>query len=128
MPHAPALSKREQQIMDVIYARGQASAVEAWQGLSDPPSRTAIRTILGILESKGHLRHKKVGREFVYLPTNPRGKAGRRALRRVIDVFFSSSVAEALAAHLADRKDLTPEELAQLSRIIEQATSTGTRS
>src|SRR5438132_13411722 len=66
------LSRRERQIMEVIYAQGRATASEVVAGLPDPPTRTAVRTLLRILEEKGHLRHRAVGREFVYRPTRPR--------------------------------------------------------
>ncbi len=68
--------------MNVVYARGEASASEVWEALPDRPSRTAVRTLLRILEEKGRLGHRKPGREFIYRPTWPRTRAGRRGLRR----------------------------------------------
>ena len=97
------LSRRERQIMDAVYARGEASATEVWQDLHDPPSHTAVRTLLRILEEKGHLRHKKQGRRFIYRPTRPRGRAGRSALKGVLETFFDGSLEKAVAAHLADQ-------------------------
>jgi predicted transcriptional regulator len=118
------LSRRERQIMDVIFAApgGEATASQVLAGLHDPPTRTAVRTLLGILEQKGHLSHRKVGREFVYRPTQPRGRVGRSALRRVVDVFFSGSLAQAVAAHLADPgATLDDEEAARLAQLIRKA-------
>ena len=120
------LSRRERQIMDVVYSRGEATATHVLQDLPDPPSRTSVRTLLGILERKGHLEHRKEGREFVYRPTRPRGKTGRSALRRVLDVFYGGSLARAVTAHLTDpRAELTDEELERLSDLIRQARKRG---
>lgn len=116
------LSSRERQIMELVYASGEASATEIWQRLPDPPTRTAARTIIGILESKGHLRHRKKGREFIYQPTRPRKAAGQSALRRVVQTFFSGSIGEALAAHLADNKVRpSDQELKKLAEMIRDA-------
>jgi BlaI family transcriptional regulator, penicillinase repressor len=125
MAENAALSKRERQIMDVIYAKGPLSAVAVWEAMVNPPSAIAVRTLLGILESKGHLRHKKVGRQFIFMPTRPKAKAGRSALRRVIEVFFDKSPANALAAHLADTANLSDEELERLAHIVDQARQRG---
>jgi predicted transcriptional regulator len=116
------LSKRERQIMDVIYARGEASVSQILDGIPDPPMRGALRTLLRILEKKGHLAHRKHGREFIYKPTQNRGVAGRSALGRVLDVFFGGSLESAVAAHLNDPRraaKISPEELRRLSDLIE---------
>jgi predicted transcriptional regulator len=118
------LSKRERQIMDAVYARGEATVSQVLEGIPDPPMRGALRTLLRILEKKGHLTHRKQGREFIYRPTRPRGQAGRSALGRVLDVFFGGSLGDAVAAHLSDPRraaKLTPEELRRLSDLIENA-------
>jgi predicted transcriptional regulator len=96
------LSRRERQIMSIIFAQGEASAADVWQQLPDQPSRTAVRTLLRILEQKGHLQHYKRGREFVYHPTRPRLDAGQSALRAVLQTFFDGSLEKAVAAHLSD--------------------------
>src|SRR3982751_2172770 len=96
------LSKRERQIMDVIYAHGEATVTQVLAGMPDAPMRGALRTLLRIMERKGYLTHKEKGREFVYRPTQPRGQAGRSALGRVLDVFFGGSLESAVAAHLSD--------------------------
>ena len=72
------LSKRERQIMDVVYAHGEATVTQILAGMPEPPMRGALRTLLRIMEKKGHLTHKEKGREFVYRPTQPRGQAARR--------------------------------------------------
>src|SRR3954471_18261457 len=98
------LSKRERQIMDVIYRLGEASAVEVLAELPDPPSRTAVRTFLRILEDKGHLTHRQDGKEYVYKPTRSTARVARSALRGVLDTFFGGSLERAVTAHLADPK------------------------
>jgi predicted transcriptional regulator len=120
------LSRRERQIMDIIYARGAATAAEVHGDLADPPSRTAVRTLLRILEDKGHLTHRQDGLRFVYQPSRPRGPAGRSALKRVLRTFFDGSLEKAVAAHLADAaSELGPDELARLARLIERARKKG---
>ena len=115
------LSRRERQIMDVIYRRGRASVAEVWQDLVDRPSRTAVRTMLRILEEKGHLEHVKRSREFIYGPTRPRRRAGRSAFRRVLETFFDGSLEKAVAAHLSDPgAELSPDELKRLARLIRE--------
>src|SRR4051794_25401751 len=122
------LSKRERQIMDVIYAHGEATVTRVLAEMPDPPMRGALRTLLRIMERKGYLTHRQEGREFIYRPTKPRGQAGRSALGRVLDVFFGGSLEHAVAAHLSDPRrgaKLTKEELQRLSALIEQAKREG---
>jgi predicted transcriptional regulator len=121
------LSKRERQIMDVVYAHGEATVTQMMAEMPDPPMRGALRTLVRILERKGHLAHRQIGREFVYRPTQPRGQAGRSALGRVLDVFFGGSLENAVAAHLSDPRAPKPskEELQRLSHLIEQARKRG---
>ncbi len=120
------LSRRERQIMDIIYARATASATDVLAELPDPPTRTAVRTLLRILEEKGHLKHTKRGREFVYQPTRPRSRAARSALRRVLRTFFDGSLEKAVAVHLSDPEaDLSPEELKRLSALIRKSRRKG---
>jgi len=128
MAHKPGdgLSRRERQIMDVIYARGGATAVEVAEALPDPPSKTAVRTLLRILEEKGALKHVQQGREFVYQPTRPRLHAGRSAFARVLATFFDGSLEKAVAAHLGDSAaNLSPDELKRLAQLIQQARKKG---
>jgi len=120
------LSRRERQIMDVVFAQGAATALEVVRGLSDPPSKTAVRTLLRILEEKGHLKHVQRGREYVYQPTQPRLRAGRSALQGVLQTFFGGSLERAIAAHLADASaELDADELKRLAGLIQQARKKG---
>lgn len=120
------LSKRERQIMDVIYSLGSATAIQVLEHLENPPSRSSVRTFLTILENRGHLRHRKVGKEYVYEPTQPRQNVGKSALRRVLDVFFAGSLENAVTAHLLDPEtEVTQEELKRLSAIIAQTKKRG---
>ncbi len=116
------LSRRERQIMDVIFARGEATAADVTAALPEPPSYSAVRAMLRILEEKGVLRHREDGPRYMYLPTESRDKASRSALQRVVQTFFDGSLASAVAA-LVDAKDgaLPPEELIRLEAIIKKA-------
>jgi BlaI family transcriptional regulator, penicillinase repressor len=123
---AEQLSRRERQIMDIVYRRGQATAAEVLAELPDPPGKTAVRTLLRILEDKGHLKHRQEGLAYVYLPSRPRAQAGRSALRRVLQTFFDGSLEKAVAAHLIDSGEaLSPEELQRLADLIRQARKKG---
>ena len=120
------LSKRERQIMDVVYSLGSATATQVLKRLEDPPSRSSVRTFLTILESRGHLRHKKAGKKYIYEPTHLRQNVGKSALQRVLDVFFAGSLESAVTAHLLDPKtEVSKEELKRLSAIIGQTRKRG---
>lgn len=122
----PTLSRREQQIMDIVYARGEASAAEIHADLPDPPSYSAVRALLAILMEKGHLKHRSEKGRYIYAPTRRRAQAGRSALRRVLDTFFDGSLEKAVAALLAgaDAK-LSEEELKRLAQLIQEARKEG---
>jgi BlaI family penicillinase repressor len=125
-PPPESLSRRERQIMEVVYRLGQASAAEVHAEMTDAPSRTAVRTFLRILEEKGHLKHRQVGLKYVYLPSRPRAQAARSAFRRVLTTFFEGSLEKALAAHFGDAaSDLSDEELQRLAELIRQARTKG---
>ena len=116
------LSRRERQIMDIIYASQEASARDVLDSLPDPPSYSSVRALLRILEEKGHLKHRADGPRYVYRPTRPRGAAARSALRRVLNTFFEGSAARAVAALLdASDAELTDDELTRLARLIDDA-------
>ena len=112
-------SRRERQIMDVIFARGEATAADVHAALPEPPSYSAVRAMLRILEDKGALKHREDGPRYIYLPTESREKASRSALKRVVQTFFDGSLADAVAA-LVDAK-VDPAELARIEEIIRQA-------
>ena len=120
------LSRRERQIMDIVYARGEASGSDIRENLPKPPTRGAMRIMLRILEDKGHLTHYKKGRQFVYQPTAPTRQVGPPALRRVVDTFFGGSLRKAVAAHLAQRDtEMSDEDLRRLAELIQQAREKG---
>ncbi len=118
----PHLSRRERQIMDIVFARGEASAAEVAAALPDPPSYSAVRTLLRILEEKGHLRHREDGPRYVFAPTEARETASRSALQRVLETFFAGSLSNAVAA-LVDTEagKLSTEELKRLEAIVKTA-------
>ena len=120
------LSRRERQIMEVIYRRRQATSAEVLEDLPDPPSYSAVRAMLRVLEEKGHLRHEQQGPRYVFLPTVPREQAQRSALEKLVRTFFDGSIEQAVAA-LIDQSDraLTDAELARLARLINQARKEG---
>jgi len=108
--------------MDIIYSAGQARASEVLEALPDPPSYSAVRALLRILEEKGHLTHREEGRQYVYLPTQPRQAAAASALQRVVQTFFGGSVERAVTALLTTKEtQLTEEEIARLSALIAAA-------
>jgi len=120
------LSRRERQIMDVVYARGEVTAAQVCAELPDAPSNTAVRTLLRILEDKGHLKHRQDGLRYVYQPSRRRGAVGRSALTRVLRTFFDGSLEKAVAAHLGDSAaDLSDDELDRLANLILQARKKG---
>ena len=116
------LSRRERQIMDVIYREGQATATEVLAAMPDPPSYSAVRAMLRVLENKGHLRHVPDGTRYVYRPTLTRDRAGKPALANVLETFFDGSTEKAVAALLdLSRQDLSEQELDRMAQLIEQA-------
>jgi len=119
------LSRRERQIMDILYRAGRATAAEVRAGLHEAPSDSAVRTLLRILEEKGHVRHELEGPRFVYIPTVGRDKAKRSALKHVLDTFFGGSASQVVAA-LVDLApgDLEKDEIARLQRIVDRAKRT----
>ena len=125
-PRHDELGRRERQILEAVYRLGRASASEVQSQLPDPPSYSAVRAMLRILEAKGHLRHEPDGPRYVYLPIVPRERARRSALRHVVDTFFSGSVEQAVAALIesTDAK-LSPDELERLSDRIARARKQG---
>lgn len=120
------LSRRERQIMDVVYRLGRATATEVLARIPDPPGYSAVRAMLRVLENKGHLRHVLEGKSYVYRPTLPRTRASRTALQNMVRTFFDGSPEKAVAALLdISRSELTGVELERLSRLIEQARQEG---
>lgn len=120
------LSRRERQIMDILYRQGKATAAEVHEALPDPPSYSAVRATLRILEEKGHVRHQEEGLRYVFLPSVPRDRAKKNALRHLLDTFFDGSVEQAVAALLdTNSTRLKAEELERLSKLVEKAKEKG---
>ena len=108
--------------MDVIYARGQASVGEVLADLPDPPSYSAVRAMMNLLKDKGQLKHREVGRKYIYYPALPRDKARRTALKNLLHTFFDGSVEQAVASMLdLGEKHLSDLDLDRLSELIERA-------
>ncbi len=116
------LSRREREIMEIIYSRGELSAADVRAAMEDAPSDSAIRTHLRILEEKGHLRHREDRLRYIYAPVHPRGQASRSMLRKLLDTFFEGSLANAVAS-LVDGKDgaLDAAEIARLEDVLRHA-------
>lgn len=116
------LSRRERQMMDILYARGRATAAEIHEALPDRPSYSAVRAKLRVLEEKGHVRHEEESLRYVYLPTVPRETARRSALRRLVTTFFDGSVEQAVAALIdLNAADLEPRQLDRIAELIADA-------
>ena len=126
MPGITHLSRRERQIMDVLFARGEATVLQIADDLPEPPTPMAVRRMLHILVEKGHLRRRQEGREMVYAPREPRKRAGTHAFQNVLETFFSGSLEEALAAHLISRKEkVSEDERERLLKLIRQSREQG---
>jgi len=125
MPEAAQLSRRGRQIMDVIYRRGRATAAEVLDELPEPPSYSAVRAMLRLLEEKGHVHHEQDGPRYVFLPTVNRDRARKSALKHVVRTFFDGSATDAVAALLDADATLSSTDLDRLSTIIENARKEG---
>ena len=120
--HPPALSRRERQIMDVVYRLGRAAAADIHRALPDRPTYTTVRGLLRILVEKGHLRQDQDRRRYVYTPSTPRTAAGAISLAHVFKTFFSDSPAEAMAAFLgSERQEISDREFLRLAAIVQDA-------
>jgi predicted transcriptional regulator len=118
------LSRRERQIMDILYQKGRATAAEVLESLADPPGYSAIRALLRILEQKGHVRHESSEGKYVYIPAVHRNKAKRSVVRHMLQTFFNGSPEEAVAALLdVSSSKLSDAELDRLAKLIEKARS-----
>ena len=118
------LSRRERQILDILYARSSATAAEVREAMPDPPSYSAVRALLRILEEKGHAKHETQGTRYVYVPSVPRESARHSALSRIVQTFFDGSAAQAAAA-LVDSGSLSDDDLTRLSALIDKARKEG---
>lgn len=114
------MSRRERQIMDIVYRRGKATAAEVLDDLPDPPTYSAVRAALRLLEDKGMLSHEMDGKRYVYLPTTPRKQARSTALRHLVRTFFNGSPEQVVNALIEEARP-SGEELDRLAKLIEQA-------
>src|SRR5215831_10312526 len=119
-PHA-VLSRRERQIVDILYRRGRATAAEVMAELPGNPSNATVRTQLRVLEEKGHVRHQEEGLRFVYEPAVPRSAVRKSALRHVVDTFFEGSREKVVQALLGDDRQLSAEELNRIAELVAKA-------
>jgi predicted transcriptional regulator len=120
------LSRRERQIMDILYQRGKSSASEVLEAMPDPPGYSAVRAMLRVLEEKGHVRHQAEGLKYVYLPTVARDKAKRSAVKHLLDTFFKDAPEQVVAALLdVSSTRLTRAELDRMAEMIERAKKEG---
>lgn len=120
------LSRRERQIIDTLFRMGRASAAEVRRHLPDPPSYSAVRALLRILEEKGHVRHEQDGPRYVYMPTVARESAKRSALRHLVQTFFEGSTSQAISALLdSSSSKISEAELDRLRRLLDEARKRG---
>ena len=123
-----ALSRRERQIIDVLYRRGRATAADVMADLPRDPSYSTVRTQLRVLEAKGHVRHEDDGQRYIYSPAVPRGTVRRSALKHLVETFFDGSIEQTVAALLgADAARLSDTELERIAELIEKARKEGRR-
>ena len=130
MPRAPhsGLTRRERQIMDVLYRRGRATAGEVLQDLPDGPSYSTVRTQLRVLEAKGHVRHEEHGLRYVYMPSVARQAARRSALRHMVEIFFDGSAEKVVQALLGgEAARLSDEQLDRIAGLVARARKEGRR-
>ena len=117
-----ALTKRERQIMDVLYRLGRATAGEILEAMPAAPSYSTVRTQLRVLETKGHVRHEELGLRYIYSPTVPRHAARKSALKHLVETFFEGSSAKVVAALLGgDGAGVSDEELARIAGAVDNA-------
>src|SRR5258706_15680241 len=122
------LSRRERQIIDILYRRGRATAADVMDDLPGSPSYSTVRTQLRVLEEKGHVRHEEDGQRYVYTPAVPRGTVRRSALKHLVETFFEGSVEQTVAALLgADATRLSASELERIAELIAKAGKGGGR-
>lgn len=115
------LSRRERQILDVIYHLERATASEVLDRLADAPTYTTVRGLLRVLEAKGHVRHEEVGGRYVYFPTLTKQRAAKSALKHVVSTFFDGSPSQAMAALLGGERKLGEDEIERLAELVERA-------
>jgi len=127
-PLHASLTRRERQIMDILYRRGRATAGEVLEELSGDPSSSTVRTQLRVLEAKGHVHHEEQGLRYVYMPAVPRHAARKPALRHLVETFFDGSAEKAVAALLGgDGTRLSEDELDRIAELVAKARTEGSQ-
>lgn len=122
----PPLTRREREIMDIVYRLGRASAQDVLDNLAEPPGYSAVRALLRLLEERGHVKHVEEGARYVFLPAVARGEARKKALAHVVSTFFGGSVEQAMLTLVeSSRAKLSKEDLDRLAEIVEQARQEG---
>src|SRR5215831_6610892 len=122
------LTRREREIMDILYRRGRAAAGEVMSDLSGEPSYSTVRAQLRVLEDKGHVRHEEVGLRYVYVPTVPRHEVRQSALKHLVDTFFEGSTQKVIAALLGtEATRVSQEELERIAELVEKARKGGNK-
>lgn len=120
------LSRRERQIMDIVYAQGKCSAKQVLEEMDDPPSYSAVRALIRILVDKGHLEAQRDGIRYVYQPTKSQKSAGASAMKRALNTFFEGDISQAMAALIqASDANLTDEQIAEIQKRIELSQKEG---
>src|SRR5438128_10849140 len=128
LPVLPPLSRRERQIMDILYKRGRATASEVMDELPGDPHSSTVRTQLRVLEEKGHVSHEEEGLRYVYVPAVPRRAARKSALRHLVDTFFDGSAEQVVAAVLGgEARRLSDEDLKRIAELVAKARKEGAR-
>jgi predicted transcriptional regulator len=127
-PLHTTLTRRERQIMDILYRRGRATAAEVMDALTGQPNSSTVRTQLRVLEEKGHVRHEEQGLRYVYMPTVPRHAARKSALKHMVETFFDGSAEGVVAALLGgESAHVSDEELKRIAGLIAKARKEGAR-
>ncbi|NKB90420.1 MAG: BlaI/MecI/CopY family transcriptional regulator [Acidobacteria bacterium] len=119
------LSRRERQIMDILYRHGSATVAAVHAEIPDPPSYSAVRAAMRVLAEKGHVTHARKSHSYVYTPTSPASEVQKAEARRLLDTFFAGSPSQAVAALLEEADALEPDELAELQALIDAARKEG---
>jgi BlaI family penicillinase repressor len=122
-----SLSRRERQIMDILYRRGRATVAEVMQELTGNPAYSTVRAQLGVLETKGHVRHEEQGARYVYIPAASRQAARQSALTHVLETFFGGAPEQVVAALLGRQRKISDEQLDRISQLIDKARREGRR-
>jgi BlaI family transcriptional regulator, penicillinase repressor len=124
----PTLTRRERQIMDILYRRGRATAAEVMEELTGEPNYSTVRTQLRVLEEKGHVRHDQDGVRFVYMPAVPRNAARKSALKHLVETFFDGSAEQVVAAVLGgEASHLSDDDLKRIAELVAKARKDGGR-